>query len=181
MSGEIGWLNSLPLDHAEAELLTCCASRNWARKVLAHRPYENSESLIAAAVTGVCELSWPDVEEALSAHPRIGERAKVPAAVGVSSANAEKARREAHWSRSEQSGAATADPAVLRELAAGNFAYEERFGHVFLIRATGRSAEEMLTELRKRLGNSVEDERVVIAAELAEITRLRVRKLLEQR
>jgi 2-oxo-4-hydroxy-4-carboxy-5-ureidoimidazoline decarboxylase len=181
MSGEIGWLNSLPLDQAEAELLTCCASRRWARKVLARSPYQNSESLIAAAVTGVCELSWPDVEEALSAHPRIGARAEVAAAVGLSATGAEQARREANWSRTEQSAAATADPAVLRELAEGNFAYEERFGHVFLIRATGRSAHEMLSELRKRLDNGIEDERVVIQAELAEITRLRVRKLLEDR
>lgn len=181
MSGEIGWLNSLPLDRAEAELLTCCASRSWARKVVARSPYENSESLIAAAVAGACELGWPDVEEALSAHPRIGENANATAAVNISAADAETAQREANWSRNEQSAAATADPAVLRELAEGNFAYEERFGHVFLIRATGRSAQEILSELRKRLGNGVEDERAVIQAELAEITRLRVRKLLEDR
>ncbi|KAA8880411.1 2-oxo-4-hydroxy-4-carboxy-5-ureidoimidazoline decarboxylase [Nocardia colli] len=167
MAGDIGWLNSLPPDRAEQELLTCCASRQWAQKVAASRPYPDAGSATAAAVAGVCELSWPDVEEALSAHPRIGDRAK-----------AELSEREAAWSRGEQSGAAGADLAVRTELAAGNLAYEERFGHVFLIRATGRSAEEMLTELRKRLANSELDERIKVQSELADITRLRVRKLL---
>ncbi|WP_107656064.1 2-oxo-4-hydroxy-4-carboxy-5-ureidoimidazoline decarboxylase [Nocardia suismassiliense] len=167
MAGDIGWLNSLPPDRAVQELLTCCASRQWAQKVAASRPYPDAASATAAAVAAVCELSWPDVEEALSAHPRIGDRAK-----------AELSEREAAWSRGEQSGAATADAAVRAELAAGNRAYEDRFGHVFLIRATGRSAAEMLTELRKRLANSLLDERIKVQSELADITRLRVRKLL---
>ncbi|CAM4180748.1 2-oxo-4-hydroxy-4-carboxy-5-ureidoimidazoline decarboxylase [Nocardia ninae] len=170
MAGDIGWLNSLPPDRAVQELLACCASRQWAQKVAASRPYPDTASATAAAVAAVCELSWPDVEEALSAHPRIGDRAK-----------AELSEREAEWSRGEQSGAATADAAVRAELAAGNRAYEDRFGHVFLIRATGRSAEEMLTELRKRLANSLLDERIKVQGELADITRLRVRKLLGEK
>ncbi|WP_069167051.1 2-oxo-4-hydroxy-4-carboxy-5-ureidoimidazoline decarboxylase [Nocardia altamirensis] len=170
MAGDIGWLNALSPEAAEQELLACCASRQWAQKVAATRPYPDVDSVIAAAVTAVCELGWPEVEEALAAHPRIGDRAK-----------AELSEREAAWSRGEQSGAATADLAVRRELAAGNQAYEDRFGHVFLIRATGRSAEEMLTELRKRLANSVLDERIKVQSELADITRLRVRKLLGER
>ncbi|MGW4849476.1 2-oxo-4-hydroxy-4-carboxy-5-ureidoimidazoline decarboxylase [Nocardia brasiliensis] len=167
MAGDIGWLNSLPPDRVEQELLTCCASRQWAQKVAAARPYADTASLVAAAVATVCELSWPDVEEALAAHPRIGDRAK-----------AELSEREANWSHGEQSGAATADAAVRAELAEGNLAYEERFGHVFLIRATGRTATEILAELRLRLGNSVLDERIKVQSELADITRLRVRKLL---
>ncbi|PXX58180.1 2-oxo-4-hydroxy-4-carboxy-5-ureidoimidazoline decarboxylase [Nocardia tenerifensis] len=167
MARDIGWLNSLPPDQAEQELLTCCASRRWAQKVAASRPYPDAASATAAAVAAVCELSWPEVEEALSAHPRIGDRAK-----------AELSEQEAAWSRGEQSGAASADAAVRAELTAGNLAYEERFGHVFLIRATGRSAEEILAELRRRLDNSVPDERIKVQSELADITRLRVRKLL---
>ncbi|MFD3593036.1 2-oxo-4-hydroxy-4-carboxy-5-ureidoimidazoline decarboxylase [Nocardia sp. NPDC058640] len=177
MSGKIDWLNTLPPDRAEAELLPCCASLTWARKVVARSPYSNSDSLIEAAVAGVRELGWPEVEQALSAHPRIGDKA----AVDISAPDSKQAQREANWSRTEQSAAATADPAVLRELAEGNLAYEQRFGHVFLIRATDRSAQEMLSELRKRLDNDVEDERAVIQSELAEITALRVRKLLEDR
>ncbi|MFI9507981.1 2-oxo-4-hydroxy-4-carboxy-5-ureidoimidazoline decarboxylase [Nocardia sp. NPDC052566] len=170
MSSKIGWLNAMPPDQAEAELLTCCASKRWARKVATGRPYVDGATLIAAAVSGVRELGWPDVAKALDGHPRIGERGKA----GLS-------QRETSWSRDEQSGAATADTAVLDALHDGNVAYENQFGHVFLIRATGRTAEEMLAELTRRLSNSVEDERIVVQAELAEITRLRVRKLLEDR
>lgn len=170
MSDDIAWLNKLAADRAEAELLTCCASRYWARKMVARRPYADRAGLIAAAVSAVEELAWPDVEEALSAHPRIGARtAAAPTA------------REESWSRQEQSGTATADSTVLDQLTAGNHAYEQRFGHVFLIRATGRSAEEMLSELRKRLDNSVGEERIATRGELADITWLRVEKLLADR
>ena len=170
MSGEIGWLNALPPDQAEAELLTCCASRVWAQKVAAYRPYVDSTSLMAAAVAGVRELSWPDVEEALSAHPRIGDRAK-----------AGTPEREAKWSVGEQSGTAGADQLILDGIAAGNLAYEQRFGHVFLIRAAGRSAARIHAELRRRLANTAEGERVATQHELADITRLRIRKLLEDK
>ncbi|MEV6769214.1 2-oxo-4-hydroxy-4-carboxy-5-ureidoimidazoline decarboxylase [Nocardia sp. NPDC051030] len=174
MSSRLDWLGSLPLEEAAAQLLTCCASRRWARKMVANRPYMNEASLVEAAVSGVRELDWADIEEALEAHPRIGERT---AAKAAPSADAE---REAQWSREEQSGADDADAAVLAELAARNVAYEQHFGHVFLIRATGRSAVEMLSELHRRLHNSVEDEHEVVRDELADITGLRIRKLLEQ-
>ncbi|WP_306365057.1 2-oxo-4-hydroxy-4-carboxy-5-ureidoimidazoline decarboxylase [Nocardia sp. CC227C] len=175
MSSRLEWLGSLPLEEAEAQLLSCCASRQWVRKMVANRPYADEASLLAAAVDGVRELGWADVEEALSAHPRIGERAEAARREGMS---AEDAQREAQWSRQEQSDAATADDAVKAELVARNLAYEERFGHVFLIRATGRSATEILTALHRRLHNSVEEERVEVRAELADITVLRIRKLL---
>ncbi|WP_067176200.1 2-oxo-4-hydroxy-4-carboxy-5-ureidoimidazoline decarboxylase [Microtetraspora niveoalba] len=85
-------------------------------------------------------------------------------------------RREAAWSRSEQSGTAGASPAVLDAIAKGNAVYEERFGHVYLVRATGRSAEEMLGLLLARLANDEESERTIVRAELAEIVRLRLQK-----
>lgn len=170
MSGEIGWLNALPPDRAEVELLTCCASRVWAQQVAACRPYVDSTSLMAAAVAEVGELSWPDVEEALSAHPRIGDRAK-----------AGTPEREAQWSAGEQSGTAGADQRILDGIAAGNLAYEQRFGHVFLIRAAGRSAEQIHAELRRRLADTAEGERIATQRELADITRLRIRKLLEDK
>ncbi|MFE3103572.1 2-oxo-4-hydroxy-4-carboxy-5-ureidoimidazoline decarboxylase [Nocardia tengchongensis] len=170
MSSRLEWLGSLPLEEAETHLLTCNASRNWARKMVANRPYADESSLIAAAVAGVAELSWFDVEEALSAHPRIGER----------TAARHQSEREAQWSADEQSGASEADARVLAELAAGNLAYEEQFGHVFLIRAADRSAAEMLAELQQRLGNPVAEEHLVVRRELADITGRRVRKLLAE-
>ncbi|GAA4516368.1 2-oxo-4-hydroxy-4-carboxy-5-ureidoimidazoline decarboxylase [Actinoallomurus oryzae] len=142
---------------AEAELLACCASRRWAAAVAGGRPYGSAERLLAAAGRAVRDLDWPDVEEALHAHPRIGER----------TASA--------LSRQEQAGVGDGDRAAF---AVANAEYEERFGHVFLIRAGGRSAAEMLAELRERLGNDPAKEREVVRGELAEITELRLRKLV---
>ncbi|NUS08957.1 MAG: 2-oxo-4-hydroxy-4-carboxy-5-ureidoimidazoline decarboxylase, partial [Nonomuraea sp.] len=120
--------------------------------------------LADAAEAAVRALEWPDVLEALSAHPRIGERA---AGEG----------RESRWSRQEQSGV----PDDLRAaLAAGNRAYEQRFGHVYLVCATGLSGSELLARLRARLGNDEETERGVVRDELAKITRLRLGKLMEE-
>jgi 2-oxo-4-hydroxy-4-carboxy-5-ureidoimidazoline decarboxylase len=153
--------NALPRAEAEAELLTCCASRRWAAVVAAGRPYGSAADLFAAADAAVRALDWPDVEEALSAHPRIGDR---PAGTD----------RESRWSRGEQSGVGEADRAALTE---GNVAYEERFGHVFLTCASGRGAGDMLTELRERLANEPGTERAVVHGELTKITELRLRKL----
>ena len=99
----------------------------------------------------------------LASHPRIGERAAADS-------------REGGWSRQEQSGAAGAAEQVRRELAAGNAAYEQRFGHVFLICATGLSAEAMLAALRSRLRNDPIAEREVVRGELVKIVRLRLAK-----
>ncbi|HEX2134264.1 MAG TPA: 2-oxo-4-hydroxy-4-carboxy-5-ureidoimidazoline decarboxylase [Actinophytocola sp.] len=144
---------------AERELLACCASRRWARELIARRPYPDLTALRAVSARVLAELSWPDVEEALAAHPRIGERA---AGQG----------REAAWSREEQASAADA----AEDLAAGNRVYEERFGHVFLICATGLSAETMLIALRTRLGNDPDTERGIVRAELGKIVDLRLGK-----
>ncbi len=153
--------NELSRAEAEEELLACCASRRWARTVADGRPYASVAGLLDAAGAGVRALDWPDVEEALNAHPRIGDR---PSGEG----------RDAKWSRGEQSGVGDADRAALVE---GNIAYEERFGHVFLICASGRGSEEMLSELRERLGNDPATERAVVHGELVKITELRLRKL----
>jgi 2-oxo-4-hydroxy-4-carboxy-5-ureidoimidazoline decarboxylase len=154
--------NALSRTQAEAELLTCCASRRWAAAVVAGRPYDSAEDLVTAAGAAVRELEWPDVEEALNAHPRIGDR---PAGSG----------RASVWSRGEQSGVGDGDRAAF---AAGNAAYERRFGHVFLICASGRGAGELLADLRQRLTNDPETERSVVHRELVKITELRLRKLL---
>jgi 2-oxo-4-hydroxy-4-carboxy-5-ureidoimidazoline decarboxylase len=143
---------------AEHDLLACCASRRWADELLARRPYHDVGQLRSVSERVLAALEWTDVEQALAAHPRIGDRA-------------EGASKEAGWSRAEQAGATPND-----DLVAGNRLYEERFGHVFLICATGLSGEEMLAALRKRLGNEPGAERDVVREELRKIVDLRLGK-----
>ncbi|MEV5409143.1 2-oxo-4-hydroxy-4-carboxy-5-ureidoimidazoline decarboxylase [Thermopolyspora sp. NPDC052614] len=166
-SGEaaLARFNDLAAADAERELLACCASRAWAAAVAAGRPYRSVAEAVAAGGARVRELGWDDVAEALAAHPRIGERPSGPG-------------REAGWSRREQSGTAGASREVLEALREGNLAYERRFGHVYLVRASGRDADEMLAILNERLGNDEEAEREVVRRELAEITGLRLARLL---
>lgn len=143
---------------AEHHLLACCASRRWADEILARRPYHDLTQLRAVSEQVLHALNWQDVEQALTAHPRIGDRAK-----GTDT--------EATWSRAEQAGATPSD-----ELVAGNRAYEDRFGHVFLICATGLSGDQMLAALHTRLGNDEETERAVVREELHKIVELRLGK-----
>jgi 2-oxo-4-hydroxy-4-carboxy-5-ureidoimidazoline decarboxylase len=157
--------NRLPDADAQRELLTCCASPRWAATVTSGRPYGDAAAVLAAGQQALEGLDWTDVRAALDAHPRIGERM---AAQG----------READWSRREQAGARAADAATAADLVEANKAYEERFGHVFLIFATGRSAGEMLAAARERLANDEPTERAVVRGELAKITKLRMERLL---
>jgi 2-oxo-4-hydroxy-4-carboxy-5-ureidoimidazoline decarboxylase len=156
-------LNAAEPAEAERELLACCASRRWADELLARRPYHDLAGLRQVSGTVIGQLSWDDVGQALAAHPRIGERA---AGRG----------REAAWSRAEQAGAAEGSAETAEDLVAGNQAYEERYGHVFLICATGLSGEAMLHALRVRLGNDPATERDVVRAELGKIVDLRLGK-----
>jgi allantoicase len=153
------WLNALTPRRAEQELLACCGSRAWASAMAASRPFGTAQELAGAADKLWEGLDPDDWLEAFAAHPRIGER----------SASA--------WSTQEQSGVAGAEAAVLDALAEGNRAYEARFGHVFLVQASGRGAAELLAELRARLGNDPDAELRVAAAEQAKITRLRLDRL----
>ena len=146
---------------AERELLTCCASGSFARAIADGRPYPEPAALQAAVDAAFRVLSWDDIVGSLNAHPRIGDR--VPAG---------------GWSAAEQSGAASASDQVRRALAEGNLAYERRFGHVFLICASGLSGQDMLDRLRARLGHDTETEQAVVGEELLKITRLRLMKLL---
>jgi 2-oxo-4-hydroxy-4-carboxy-5-ureidoimidazoline decarboxylase len=155
-------LNAAEPEHAERELLTCCAARRWADELVVRRPYHDVATLVGVSDVIFESLGWADLEQALAAHPRIGERAAVYG-------------RESAWSREEQSASAgdSAD-----ELRAGNREYEQRFGRVFLICATGLSAAEILATLRARLGNDEETERGVVRDELRKIAALRLRKLV---
>jgi 2-oxo-4-hydroxy-4-carboxy-5-ureidoimidazoline decarboxylase len=131
----------------------------------AGEPYPDVDTLVRASDKVLAGLAWADIEQALSAHPRIGERA---AGQG----------REARWSRGEQSAAETEDEHLHVELVEGNRAYERRFGHVFLICATGLPVEAVLASLRQRLGNDESTERDVVREELSKIVRLRLTKLV---
>ena len=156
--------NELPPDEAEAELMSCCAAPAWARAVAAGRPYEDLSALLDAAAEVLGALTWPEVEVALRAHPRIGAR------VGG-------ADRESRWSRREQSAARSGDAAAQRRLAELNRAYEERFDRVFLIFASGKSADEIVAAAAERLGHDEATEREVIRAELGKIAHLRLERL----
>jgi 2-oxo-4-hydroxy-4-carboxy-5-ureidoimidazoline decarboxylase len=157
--------NDGPADQAVQALRACNAAPRFAAEVAAGRPYRDVGTLVARAEEVSRALPWDDVAIALAAHPRIGDRAE------GSSAEAESSRRE-------QSSMTDAAAATRNALADGNRAYEERFGHVFLIRASGRSPEEMLAELRRRLDNDAESERAEVTEQLAQITALRVKALV---
>jgi 2-oxo-4-hydroxy-4-carboxy-5-ureidoimidazoline decarboxylase len=152
--------NAAPAQAAERDVLACCASRRFAKAIADGRPYRDPAALLAAVDTAFVALTWDDIVESMNEHPRIGDRAA------------------SATSAAEQSGAAAADDQVRRGLTEGNLAYEERFGHIFLICASGLSGQEMLTALRARLGNDQDAERAVVRAELLKITRLRMTKLL---
>lgn len=147
--------NALP--DADGELIACCASPAWAAVVAAGRPYASVDALLARAGDALAGLDEAEIELALAGHPRIGER----------SAHASSQR--------EQSGVTDGDRAAL---AAANRAYEERFGHVYLVCAAGRPAAELLTVLQTRLHNTPQQERRVLRAELEKINTLRLHHLL---
>jgi 2-oxo-4-hydroxy-4-carboxy-5-ureidoimidazoline decarboxylase len=160
-------LNALPPADARAALLRCCGSRRWADALLARRPFASTADLLAAADEVWAGLDRADWLEAFAAHPRIGDLDGLR----------KKFAATADWSAGEQAGVAGAGEAVLRELAEGNRRYEERFGHIFIVCATGKTAAEMLRLLRERLPNAPAAELAVAAAEQAKITRLRLEKL----
>ena len=153
--------NTAPPEAAERDVLACCASRSFAETIVGGRPYRDPAALQDAVNAAFTALSWDDIAEGMNAHPRIGDR--VPGS---------------GWSGREQSGATSASDAVQQALADGNVAYEQRFGYVFLICATGLSGQDMLDQLRVRLGHDPEAERAVAREELRKITQLRLAKLL---
>ena len=163
MTGErlAGYLNALPDERARAALQRCCGAPHWVDAMLAARPFASDAELLATAERVWWGLGRADWLEAFAAHPRIGNRGG--------------ARTD--WARREQAGADGAAVATLDALARGNFTYEQRFGHVFLISATGKTADEMLGALRGRLTNDPATELRVAAEEQAKITRLRLDKL----
>lgn len=169
--------NAAPASAIEPELLACCSSDRWVREVLAGRPYPDLAALRGASDAALAKVDWPDIERALTAHPRIGERTDGAGQAGAQHAD-RQAARESAWSRREQAAAATADTRVRADLLAGNQAYEQWFGHIFLICASGLPAEQVLAALRARLGNDRSTERAVVRDELRKISQLRLTRLV---
>jgi OHCU decarboxylase len=163
---DLAAFNALPPVVAAAEFLACCGSPRWAAAMAALRPFRDLDHLHEAADEAWWALDEGDWLTAFAAHPRIGERAAGGGA-------------HARWSAGEQADAQRSEQAVRDEIARLNVDYERRFGHVFLICASGRSGEEILAELRRRLRNDPETELRIAAEEQAKITRLRLERLID--
>jgi 2-oxo-4-hydroxy-4-carboxy-5-ureidoimidazoline decarboxylase len=151
---------------AIADLRTCVDVTRWCAQVADDRPYATIDDLLAHARTAAGPFTAVEIEGALAHHPRIGERA------GGDS-------REAILSRAEQSGVDPADRRAQEQLRQGNLEYEQRFGRVFLIRAAGRSAREILASLHERLQHTPAEEERVVAEQLREIALLRLEGMME--
>ena len=165
---KLAWLNSLTADEAAKELLQCCGSKRWAAEMVAARPYATLETLLARADEVWWSLGRNDWLEAFRSHPKIGEK---KAAEKVSA-------QSQQWSGQEQSGVANAPRDTVDSLAALNDDYEQKFGFIFIICATGKTSDEMLSALRERLQHDHEAELPIAAAEQGKITALRLKKLL---
>lgn len=155
-------LNTLEEHAATAALHEVCASAEWGRGLLAGRPYATVEDLLAASDAAMAELTAGDLAEAMAGHPPIGR----PKPGDPTSAR-------------EQRGMAGASDALKAEMLELNLAYQEKFGHVFLICATGRTGEQMRDAVRDRLGNAPEREREIVRTELGKINRIRLARLVE--
>ncbi|MBC9823074.1 2-oxo-4-hydroxy-4-carboxy-5-ureidoimidazoline decarboxylase [Terrabacter sp. MAHUQ-38] len=164
-AGALDAFNEEPAATLRPRLLACLGVGRWADDVLAGRPYAAREAVFEAADRAARHLDDAELASALAGHPRIGERASDP-------------QHHAELSAREQAGVDPADAEVRAALAAGNAAYEERFDRVFLIRAAGRSAHQILAELRRRLDNGDETERAETVDQLREIALLRLEAVL---
>ena len=157
--------NALDRDAAIAWLRPCLDITRWCEELADGRPYDFADELVARARVAAEPFTVDEVDAALAHNPRIGERAGGEGAVGPESA----------MSRAEQAGVDPNDGAIAAALAEGNRVYEQRFGRVFLIRAAGRSAQEILDVLTLRLGNTPAEEELVVAEQLREIAVLRLK------
>ena len=145
---------------ARATLLETCAARAWADRLLAARPYATADDLYAASDAAMAELTAADLAEAMAGHPPIGR----PKPGDPTSAR-------------EQRGMAGASEELRAQMLELNLAYQDRFGHVFLICATGRTGEQMRDAVQERLGNSPAQEREIVRAELGKINRIRLARI----
>jgi 2-oxo-4-hydroxy-4-carboxy-5-ureidoimidazoline decarboxylase len=159
--------NILSSEEAFKEIFKCCGATNWAHAVVAKRPYSTVALLKESsdAIWNACGTE--DFLEAFTHHPKIGDKKSLE----------KKFASTSSWASNEQSGVDSANDKVLDELAKGNTDYENKFGYIFIVCASGKSAEEMLQLLQERLPNSPEQEIVVAAGEQNKITHIRIDKL----
>lgn len=155
--------NALEEHAAHAALHEACASTAWAKRLLAARPYATTDDLYLASDAAMAELTAEDLQEAMSGHPPIGR----PKPGDPTSAR-------------EQRGMAGASEELKTEMLELNLAYQDRFGHVFLICATGRTGEQMRDAVKERIGNSPEQEREIVRTELGKINRIRLARLVDE-
>ena len=165
---DLAWLNSLSTGEAAKELLQCCGSKRWARQMSSARPYENIADVISRANEVWQSLDRDDWLEAFRSHPKIGEKKTAE----TLSAQARQ------WSGQEQSGVNTASTETTNALAMLNREYEQKFGFIFIICATGKTSDEMLAALRERLDHDAAEELPIAADQQSKITELRLKKLL---
>ncbi|WP_442482110.1 2-oxo-4-hydroxy-4-carboxy-5-ureidoimidazoline decarboxylase [Aeoliella sp. SH292] len=160
-------LNGLDADAAIAELQKCCGSSWWCGQLAARRPFDDAKSLLETVDEVFDRMPREAWLEAFAAHPRIGDLDSLRM----------KFAGNREWSGGEQAGVSVASDEVLQALAQGNDDYFECFGYLFIVCATGKSADEMLAILKVRLGNDAESELAIAAGEQRKITRLRLEKL----
>lgn len=168
MTRDLEWLNSLSQDEAFKEFQACCGSRRWANQMANGRPFENVDSLKGYARDLWWKLDATDWLEAFRSHPKIGQK----------KAEAQASLKAQQWSGQEQSGVRNASRQTTESLAKLNQEYEAKFGYIFIICATGKSSEEMLAILRRRLENEPAEELSIAATEQAKIIELRLGKLI---
>lgn len=156
--------NALDPTEAKQQLAACLDVARWVDDVEAGRPYAGRQDVLDAADRAARDLSDSEVDSALAGHPRIGERAR--------------AGHNVEASGREQAGVDRNDSEVAARLQAGNAAYEERFDRVFLIRAAGRTAPEILAELERRLQGDDEAERSEVVDNLRQIALLRLEQVV---
>lgn len=161
-------LDGLPPPRAREELARCCGSARWVAGMLERRPFGSKAGLLAAADAAWTATGEADWLEAFSRHPRIGGKDALRAKFAATKS----------WSQGEQAAVASADEATLDALARGNADYEAKFGFLFIVCATGKSAAEMLALLNARFPNDRRAELVNAAGEQAKITKIRLEKLL---
>jgi 2-oxo-4-hydroxy-4-carboxy-5-ureidoimidazoline decarboxylase len=163
--------NEMDTDAAADAVLPCCGSHAWALGLAARRPLSTLPELLAASDTAWWSLLETDWKEAFDSHPRIGEKHAQAAATAAS----------LQWSHEEQSTGLTCDETSEALLKLGQAAYEQRFGRIFIVCATGKSAREMLTILERRMHHTLEEELHEAAEQQRQITHVRLRKWLTQK
>jgi 2-oxo-4-hydroxy-4-carboxy-5-ureidoimidazoline decarboxylase len=164
----IAKLNSLKPQAAADELFKCCGSTNWAKKLSEQRPFKNFHDLVATSDEVWQKSSKADGLEAFTHHPKIGDIKNLE----------KKFAATKEWAGGEQAAVNVANQVVLQALEKGNEDYEKKFGFIFIVCASGKSAEEMLALLNERMGNDKDTEIKIAMAEQNKITKIRLKKLV---